>query len=155
MRFQSLTQALLPQVSRRPSKNAPAAVPVTQLSQALQRPDRLDGHPTSSGSQQTTVAPSLPAQQHPVPAVAPVPMNQPTSAPTSHGPARTVSEHQFEQPYFADEDLWDCPDLPHTVRLRQLQRMIPESEVNSDVSEEETMLTQAPPALPHRKGSFL
>ena len=143
-----------PQVSRRPSKNVPAAAAATQLSQALQRPDRLDGHPTSSGSQQTTTTPSQLTQQqvqqqNTMVPLQPVPPQQlpfiSTTQPTSYGPSRTSNGHQ-ESPYFVDEDLWDCPDLPHTVRLRQLQRMMPESEIDSEASEEESMLTQAQPA---------
>ena len=143
-----------PQVSRRPSKNVPAAAAATQLSQALQRPDRLDGHPTSSGSQQTTTTPSQLTQQqvqqqNAMVPLQPVPPQQlpfiSTTQPTSYGPSRTSNGHQ-ESPYFVDEDLWDCPDLPHTVRLRQLQRMMPESEIDSEASEEESMLTQAQPA---------
>ena len=143
-----------PQVSRRPSKNVPAAAAATQLSQALQRPDRLDGHPTSSGSQQTTTTPSQLTQQqvqqqNTMVPLQPVPPQQlpfiSTTQPTSYGPSRTSNGHQ-ESPYFVDEELWDCPDLPHTVRLRQLQRMMPESEIDSEASEEESMLTQAQPA---------
>ena len=143
-----------PQVSRRPSKNVPAAAAATQLSQALQRPDRLDGHPTSSGSQQTTTTPSQLTQQqvqqqNTMVPLQPVPPQQlpfiSTAQPTSYGPSRTSNGHQ-ESPYFVDEELWDCPDLPHTVRLRQLQRMMPESEIDSEASEEESMLTQAQPA---------
>ena len=86
----------------------------SQLTQALrQQPGRLDGHPLRT--------------------------------PTPRGDERFEPvRHQFAPvsgPYFADdEQLRDCPDLPHTVRLRQLKALsnyeTDDEESNDSVNEE-------------------
>ena len=94
-----------PQVSRRPSKNVPAAAAATQLSQALQRPDRLDGHPTSSGSQQTTTTPSQLTQQQV--------QQQNTMVPTSTRTTTTTTIHFYN----TTNIIWSLKNLKWTSRI--------------------------------------
>ena len=63
-------------------------------------------------------------------------------------------------PYFAgDAQLWDCPDLPHTVRLRQLKALsnyeTDDEESNDSVNEELYTHTCSPCRHHDRQSSFL
>ena len=85
----------------------------SQLIQSLrQQPDRLDGHPLRT----------------------PRPRGDERFEPVRN-------QFAVSGPYFAgDAQLWDCPDLPHTVRLRQLKALsnyeTDDEESNDSVNEE-------------------
>ena len=122
------SQNSTPLPSRRPSLAPTGQQPATPLTQALrQEPDRLDGHPAPPTDAIPTPAAST--------SLAPRQMGyQPMrSTPTRHG------IEQAHGPYFVNEDeMWDCPDLPHSVRLRQLQNMSNYNDEDEDTLDDES-----------------
>lgn len=121
-----------PHTSRRPSLDLADPSQNSQLSQALQRPDRLDGHPA------------------PPPIVAPLPQQPPQplqSQPSSFQPLRRQTHEQQPTPYFTAEDFWGHADLPQTVRLQQLRSVAGfESEDESSGANDEETYTAVHPA---------
>eukprot|EP00435_Cladocopium_sp_Y103_P037754 s1878_g10.t1 len=95
---------------------APSAAPSRMPSKAMASTEML---PPQQDPPALVQPPAVPPVQTPLTLA----MQQPNRLDGHpYNPMRTTMARE-PGPYFVDDDPWDCPDLPHAVRLKQLKHM--------------------------------
>lgn len=111
-----------PQVSRRPGKAASEAAPVP-----AQVPQTAQHQPSGGGA-----------------------LNRAMLTPDrldGHGFApNRITQRETLHLYFVDEDPWDCPNLPHEVRLPRLRQRVGEYEAEIEEENDEDLYLELQPA---------